>query len=84
MRFLYACTGVIGGVISIAATYLIFVFAMFIGGDGGSEPDCGLLERAKRHRECCFSPARTNGYLGRFSSGCLVTLRMRTAVCLTP
>ena len=34
MRFLYAAIGVIGGLLSLAATYLFFVFAMFMGGGG--------------------------------------------------
>ncbi|MTD95984.1 hypothetical protein GIW81_16720 [Hyphomicrobium sp. xq] len=34
MRFLYATIGVLGGVLSIAATYLFLLFAMFMGGGG--------------------------------------------------
>jgi hypothetical protein len=34
MRFLYATIGVLSGVLSIAATYLFFLFAMFMGGGG--------------------------------------------------
>ncbi len=36
MRFLYASIGVIGGVLSVAATYLYFMFWMFMGGDRGA------------------------------------------------
>ena len=32
MRFLYATIGVLGGVLSIAATYLFLLLAMFMGG----------------------------------------------------
>ena len=34
MRFLYATIGVLGGVLSLAATYIFLVFAMFMGGGG--------------------------------------------------
>jgi hypothetical protein len=32
MRFLYATIGVLGGLLSLAATYLFFLLAMFMGG----------------------------------------------------
>jgi hypothetical protein len=34
MRFLYATIGVLSGVLSLAATYLFLLFAMFLGGGG--------------------------------------------------
>jgi hypothetical protein len=32
MRYLYATIGVLGGVLSLAITYVFFLFAMFMGG----------------------------------------------------
>jgi hypothetical protein len=36
MRFLYGSIGVIGGALSLAATYLFFIFSMFMGGEQGA------------------------------------------------
>jgi hypothetical protein len=36
MRFVYAGIGVIGGLLSVAAVYLFFTFAMFMGGGSGA------------------------------------------------
>ena len=38
MRFLYATIGVLSGVLSLAATYLFLLFAMFLGGGVANVP----------------------------------------------